>query len=71
MKMLRNPTYFNVNKDVKICSELFKSDDFIVFWREKTQITTVGQRIVETSSSKWEIQAMKREIILRVFHSNF
>ena len=27
--MGRNPNYFNVNKHVKICSELFKSEDFI------------------------------------------
>ena len=30
-KMRRNPNYFNSNKHVKICSELFKSEDFIIF----------------------------------------
>ena len=38
MKMRRNPNYFNVNKDVKICSELFKTEDFIVFDAKKRRL---------------------------------
>ena len=36
--MWRNPNYFYVNKHVKICSELFKSEDFIVFDAKKRRL---------------------------------
>ena len=36
--MRRNPNYFNVNKNVKICSELFKTEDFIVFDSKKRRL---------------------------------